>query len=669
MIEVFNLIAIAGAVFFPFLKVKQLAYAALTAISLQALLSIILAIQVFKSGPFEFFYEGSFITGPVPVRIDALSAWFIMTIAFAFFVGSWYGVEYLKKYRDQRGNLALHAIALLFVFTALVDICVVQNALIFLAIWEIMAVGSFIIVIFEHHKKETLKAGINYLIQSHVAVLFLMVGFIWVKVKSGAYDFAAMPEVAELNPTFALGAFALLSAGFAVKAGFLPFHTWLPLAHPAAPSHVSGIMSGVIIKIGIYGILRMILLIKADFTAIGYFIIVISVITALYGVMLAIVQHNLKRLLAYHSIENIGIIGVGIGLGCLGIGSNSGLLVLAGIGGAMLHVLNHSLFKSLLFYTSGNVYQSTHTMNVESLGGLIKKMPHSAWLFLAGSLAICALPPFNGFVSEYFIYNGLFRGLISGHFSFIVLMIFSILGLALIGGLALICFTKAFGVVFLGSPRTKLPDIQRERFWTVFPLYIVAAAMLFIGLFPFILSEPITQIANLYITGAEMQPVMETYMGSLSQIGWYSLLFLALTGGLLLIRRLIAARRPSQVDETWGCGFEGDARRAQYTASSFVRAYRKLAGPVLLIRKEKKSPAGLYPDAVEQTTHPYDITEYYLIDKPIRFFRWVLNRFVFLQNGNIRAYILYGFIFIVAVIALPAVISGIVELIRLLNNQ
>lgn len=669
LIEFFNLIAIAAAIIFPFLRVKRLGHAALIALSLQALLSIILAIRTLNTGSFEFFYEGSFITGSIPVRMDALSAWFVLVISFTFVVGSWYGVEYLKKYKEQRGNLTLHATAFLFAYTALIDICVVQNALIFLAIWEVMAISSFIIVIFEHYKKETLKAGFNYLIQSHVAVLFLTIGFIWVKIKTGSFDFAAIPEFTELDPAFGLGAFALLSAGFSVKAGFIPFHTWLPLAHPAAPAHVSGIMSGVIIKIGIYGILRMIALINADYTAIGYFIIVISVITALYGVMLAIVQHNLKRLLAYHSIENIGVIGIGIGLGCLGIGSNNNLLVLAGMGGAALHVLNHSLFKSLLFFTSGNVYQSAHTMNLESLGGLIKKMPHTAWLFLIGSLAICGLPPFNGFVSEFFIYNGLFSGLISGQFPFIVVMIFSILGLALIGGLALICFTKAFGVVFLGSARTRLPDIQKEKRAGIIPLYIIAAAILLIGLFPFMLSGTIMQVATLYMTGGESQPMAGMYLGSLSQIGWYSLLFIALTGALLLIRQTIASRRPSQIDDTWGCGFEGDTKKAQYTASSFVRTYRKLAGPILLIKKEKKNPNGLYPDEVEQTTHPYDIAEYYLIDKPIRFFRRLLNRFVFLQNGNIRSYILYGFIFIVAVIALPMLISGIAELIQLLNKQ
>ena len=188
--------------------------------------------------------------------------------------------------------------------------------------------------------------------------------------------------------------------------------------------------------------------------------------------MLAIVQHNLKRLLAYHSIENIGIIGMGIGLGCLGLGGDNQWLIIAGFGGALLHTLNHSLFKSLLFFSAGNVYQITHTMNIESLGGLIKKMPHSAYLFLIGSLAICGLPPFNGFVSEFFIYSGLFKGLASNQFMLTLSMLFSILALVLIGGLALICFTKAFGIVFLGTNRMEIEADNNIEKQIVFSLYM-----------------------------------------------------------------------------------------------------------------------------------------------------------------------------------------------------
>jgi formate hydrogenlyase subunit 3/multisubunit Na+/H+ antiporter MnhD subunit len=189
--------------------------------------------------------------------------------------------------------------------------------------------------------------------------------------------------------------FMCFFTGFAIKAGFVPFHTWLPYAHPVAPAHVSGMMSGVMIKLGIFGILRMLLLMNQNYLIIGYFILIISIISGIYGVILAIVQHNLKKLLAYHSIENIGIIGIGIGIGAIGVGEKNAYLAFAGFAGALLHTLNHSLFKSLLFYGSGTIYQAIHTLNIDSMGGLIKKMPKTAITFLIGALAICGLPPFK----------------------------------------------------------------------------------------------------------------------------------------------------------------------------------------------------------------------------------------------------------------------------------
>ena len=350
LVEIFNLLAIAAIVCIPFLKTKGRGILAMGVITLQVAIISTLAFSIFGNESVEYFYPGSFITGVIPIRIDYLSAWFILVISFTFFTGTWYGIQYMKKYVDQTDNLALHAAAFILLYTSLVDICLVQNSIVFLVIWEIMALTSFVVVIFEHYKSATLKAGINFLMQSHICILLLTIAFIWLKVKTGTYDFSAISSFTASQPQMTgLALFILFFTGFAIKAGFVPFHTWLPLAHPAAPAHISGIMSGVIIKIGIYGILRVLMLIKTDMIAVGYFILFVSVVTGVYGVMLAIVQHNLKKLLAYHSIENIGIIGIGIGLGSLGLGYNNQLLVVAGFGGTLLHVLNHSLFKSLLF--------------------------------------------------------------------------------------------------------------------------------------------------------------------------------------------------------------------------------------------------------------------------------------------------------------------------------
>ena len=357
LVELFNLLALAAIVSIPFLKTKGRGILVPSVITMQVTIASVVAFSVFANGLFEYYYQGSFVTGALPIRIDYLSAWFILVISFTFLTGSWYGVQYMSKYKEQKEDLALHAVAFILLFTALIDLCMIQNSIVLLLVWEIMALSSFVVIIFEYNKATTLKAGINFLIQSHVCILLLTIAFMWVKVKTGTYDFNAIGSFAASQPKIAgLALFILFFTGFAIKAGFVPFHTWLPLAHPAAPSHISGIMSGVIIKIGIYGLLRVLMLIKTDMITIGYFILFVSVITGLYGVMLAIVQHNLKKLLAYHSIENIGIIGIGIGVSILGIASGDKTLAILGMGGALLHCLNHALFKSLLFFSTGNNY-------------------------------------------------------------------------------------------------------------------------------------------------------------------------------------------------------------------------------------------------------------------------------------------------------------------------
>jgi len=671
-IEFFNLIGIIAIISFPFFKTKGRGLITLGVIIVQVIISSIVAFYVFANGPVSHTFTGSFITGPIPFRIDFLSAWFILVISFTFLTGAWYGLHYMKKYKDQTDNLALHMTAFILLYNSIIDICLVQNGLVLLVVWEIMALSSFIAVIFEHNKKETIKAGINFLIQSHVCILFLTMAFMWVKVKTGSFDFSAITAYTSAEPAITgIGLFLFFFFGFAIKAGFVPFHTWLPLAHPAAPAHISGIMSGVIIKIGIYGILRVLLLIKTDMVSLGYFILAVSVITGVYGVMLAIVQHNLKKLLAYHSIENIGIIGIGIGLGCLGLGYNSQILVVCGFGGALLHTLNHSLFKSLLFYCAGIVYQKTHTMDIEKMGGLLKHIPRTGYLFLIGSLAICGLPPFNGFVSEFFIYTGLFNGLQSNDFLFIMALLFAILGLVVIGGLALICFTKAFGIIFLGNSRDhEVRNFSKEKPMDFFPLYIVALGILIIGLLPVILAPALLKITQMYMSASviPVTPAYNSILGNLTSVGWYSLGFIALTALLYFLRHIITSRRAQTIEATWGCGYTGDASKMQYTASSFIRSYRKLAGSFLMIKKDKQEASGLYPEHINQETHPYDRVENWFIDKPLHLIRRFLNRFVFLQNGNIQAYILYGFIFIGLVILVPVIIEKLAVFFNFLNQ-
>ena len=279
--------------------------------------------------------------------------------------------------------------------------------------------------------------------------------------------------------------FLIFFAGFGIKAGFLGLHTWLPQAHPAAPSHISGVMSGVIVKMGIYGIFRIITFLKADYLILGEIIITLSLLTGLFGIMNAAVHRDFKKMLAYCTIENIGIIGIGIGLGLIGIAKGQSLLVFLGFGGALLHVLNHSLFKSLLFFSAGSVYRQTHTRDMDKLGGLIKTMPKTSMIFLTGAIAIGGIPPLNGFISEFLIYCGILKGINSDGIAQITLMILTLAGMSLIGGISIITFTKTFSTIFLGTPRQKLKHEPSEvSLLMLIPQYIIIAFMASIAFFP-----------------------------------------------------------------------------------------------------------------------------------------------------------------------------------------
>jgi formate hydrogenlyase subunit 3/multisubunit Na+/H+ antiporter MnhD subunit len=641
---------------------------ALAAVLVNAALSSYIAAGVLAGLPYEKVFYGGYVLGEIPVRIDALGAWFILVMNFTSVTGILYGRSYMKRYTHQPANLSIHYISYILIHFSMMGIYCVQNSLAFLCVWEMMAICSFLLVIFEHRKPETIRAGINYLVQSHIGIVFLTIGFIWVSSHTGSYDFTAIGDYsATISPSLRFLLFLSFFVPFAIKAGFVPFHTWLPYAHPAAPSHVSGIMSGVIIKLGIFGILKMLLLIRGNYLVMGNVILIVSVVSGIYGVMLATVQHNVKKLLAYHSIENIGIIGMGIGLGAIGLGLSNSWLAFAGFAGALLHTFNHSLFKSLLFYAAGSVYQATHTMEIERLGGLIKKMPQTAALFLVAALAICGLPPFNGFISEFLIYSGLFNGINSNHLPTTVLMISSIFGLVIIGGLAMLCFTKAFGIIFLGNERQPHHEpIKEADFFKLFPKYLVVIFIVAVGVVPqlfiTVLAKPVSLFTGGSVTNGGALLFSET-LQSVSLAVWG---FIVLVLVLIRLRKFLA--REISVQPTWGCGYVTPGAKMQYTANSFVRSYRKLAKPLLLLHKKESVISQVFPAPFHFHSQPYDKLEAFLIDIPLKRLRNFINKFRFLQNGSPRFYVLYGVIFIILVIMFPLAIDAVNYLIGLFRQ-
>ncbi len=665
------LFTVAAVLAVPFVPENKKGIITIAGVVLNAVFSSVLASQaLFNENIIMSFYGGP-VFKEIAIRIDPLSAWFILIMNFTVLTSIFYGTQYLKAYSQDSSKLTMHYVSFLLNHLAMIFIYIVQNTLAFLCFWEIMAVTAFVLVIFESHKMETLKAGINYLIQSHICILFIMLGFIWVNFKTGSFDFVAITQYSSsIQPALGFVLYMLFFIGFSFKAGFVPFHTWLPYAHPAAPAHVSGLMSGVIIKLGIYGIIRMLLLVQVNYVLVGTVILVISVISGIYGVMLAILQHNLKRLLAYHSIENIGIIGIGIGLGALGKGLGNHYLEFAGFAGALMHTLNHSLFKSLLFYAAGSVYQAAHILNVEKLGGVIKKMPQTAMLFLLASVAICGLPPFNGFISEFLIYSGLFNAInISNHLSFTVLIILSIFGLVLIGGLALFCFTKAFGVAFLGAARSKYPEeMQEPNKMMLLPKWAIAFFIVAIGLFPQLFVGGASRVVSLFSGETLNFQPSPYYLTIMQKVGFASWTIILLAMVLYYIRKKVTEKVISTSGPTWGCGYETASPKLQYTSGSFSRTYRNLVKPILRVVKHEERINSIVPGKANVETHVFDKVEYVIVDVPMRHLRGFIGRFKFLQNGSVQFYILYGVVFIFIVITIPFLIRAAYSLVDLFKQ-
>jgi hydrogenase-4 component B len=646
------LFPIAGMVLIPFLPYKARAKSGFVFVLLIAAITSVPAFRVLAGNGDTMLTTETKVFGNVSLHIDSLSSWFMLIINITCINGALYGIGYMKQYDAQPKNLSLHWIWFLLFQSSMLWVCIVQNGLLFLIVWELMSISSFLLVIFEHQNKSTLQAGINYLVQMHIGVLFLSAAFIWVYISEGSFEFSAIEKFFSSN--FNVWLFLLFFIGFGIKAGFIPLHSWLPEAHPAAPSHISGVMSGVIVKLGIYGIFRIVFLLKQDYMVLGEIIIIISLLTGLYGILNAAVHRDFKRMLAYCTIENIGIIGMGIGLGLIGMGGNNAVLIVLGFSGALLHVLNHSLFKSLLFFSVGSVYQQTHTRDMEKLGGLIRSMPQTAVLFLIGALAIGGLPPFNGFVSEFLLYNGFLKGITLTGIPVTTMMIISLAGLAFIGGISMVTFTKSFGTIFLGNPRTHLHEDPKEVTLIMrIPQYGIIALMLSVGLFPQFYFSVVNTIVEklIHVTFTEKALLTRSLISTISSIGKFSLLFIVLIVVVYIVRNYFSKKHIVSIGSTWGCGYPAPNTRMQYTGKSFSKSLGKLLGFVVMEKKKYQEIAidEIFPHPRKHSSHYNDFFEKVFINPVVDRLIYAMNYFRFIQNGRIQLYMLYGIFFIVLI--------------------
>jgi hydrogenase-4 component B len=571
--------------------------------------------------------------GRLRLGLDPLSAFFVLLIGLIGALAAIYGRSYLHGQDARRTALSWCWYNLLI--AAMLLVVMARNGFVFLTAWEVMSLTSFFLVMHDHEKEGVMRAGWIYLIATHLATAFLLIMFLLLA-DGHSLDFARFSAAGGTASLI----FVAALIGFGTKAGLMPLHIWLPEAHPVAPSHVSALMSGVMIKMGIYGLLRVTLFLGQPQPWWGWTLVALGAATGLLGVLFALVQPDLKRLLAYSSVENIGIIVLAMGLGLLGTAAGHPAMAAMGYFGALAHVLNHALFKSLLFLGAGAVLHATGTGRMDRLGGLMRRMPLTGAVFLVGSAAICALPPFNGFVSEFLIYAAAFSAVDAGQYVWCGLL--AVAGMALIGGLAAACFVKAFGIVFLGAGRSPAADRAHEALPAMRGVMLgLALACAAVGLSaPWIL-RGLAPVVNVLMPGHTHLAVMPQMQAMLTRVSWMALALIACTTLVYGIRFLLLRGRDVRHEVTWDCGYAAPTARMQYTGSSFVDPIAKMFAALLRTRTHLHSPRGPFPGEARLMTDTPDLFVRMLFEPALHRLRRLAVAFRNLQQGRIHQCILY----------------------------
>ncbi|MBI4473359.1 MAG: hydrogenase 4 subunit B [Acidobacteria bacterium] len=590
------------------------------------------------------------LAGGLALGLDRLSSFFLLIIGIGVFPATLYAMSYTRHYEGKQASLGF----MVNVFVpAMMLVVLARNVLTFLLFWEIMSVASYFLVVIESEQEETRRAGWLYLVMTHAGLACLLLGFLAVSQATGSFTMSEWPaQAAQMTAATRNAAFLIMAAGFLSKAGAIPFHVWLPRAHPAAPSHVSAMMSGVMIKLGVYGLIRL----GFDWLGPGpgwwgVLILIIGAVSALLGVLYALIDSDLKRLLAYSSVENVGIILFGVGAGLIFASYNLGSLVALALVAALYHSLNHAAFKGLLFLGAGAVVHATGTRNMEQMGGLLRRMPRTGALFLIGSLAIAAMPPFNGFISEWLTFQSLLLSFKVPEQIFNLVFALSIAALALTAGLAAACFVRVFGITFLALPRDKAGERAHEADLTIsVSMALFAIACFALGVAPFLVLGPLSDTMNEFI-GERADLAFD--WGSLAAANAFasiSPLWIALTLVLLMFAvwvglRAVGANFNSRYYETWGCGRALQTAAFQYTAAAFANPFKRVFA--FLYRPVAETEIEAHPESrffVKTITYRHDarsIIEESIYDPIGRFVRRVAERARTVQSGNVHTYIFY----------------------------
>jgi len=554
--------------------------------------------------------------GALHFRLNALGAFFLSWSLPMTLLGGIYAVGYLRKYFNSTRHMGVHFGLLNMISLSFVLVYTGEHAVTFLMGWEVAALSAWLLVIWDYTNQKVRFAGFNYLVSTHIGLIFLVAAFMILYAQTQSWYLDDWGAWMSQHPgTIRNTVFLLLLTSFGLKSAFFPFHSWLPRAHAAAPANVSALMSGVIHKAGLFALLHFLLIQGRPDAWMGWALLAFSITSAVIGGLYTVGQRDLKRLLGYSSTENVGIAGIGFGIGTLGLAWDVPNLAALGFAGGMLHILNHAFFKCQLFYAAGCVYQAKHGVDIERLGGLAKLMPITALSFLIGGIAISALPPFNGFASEFLIYSGLFTGDAISVWAKLLLAGVATL-LAFVGAVSALSITRAYGVIFMGKSRDDtLPDGVEPSGWMLAPLLIHTAGTVLLGLMPVLGLMLVAAPTRLFLHALPDVAAQQAMQGVHDVLGRVSLVSVAVVGLIVLtwaavwlLRR--GLRQPALASgPTWGCGYTAGSARVQYTGNSFSTEFAHRYTGVMTLLKRQKAPLGYFPEDAYVVTDCVDAVE------------------------------------------------------------
>ncbi|HEY3423046.1 MAG TPA: hydrogenase 4 subunit B [Methanocellaceae archaeon] len=625
--------------------------------AIASLLGMACALDVILGGSFTL---SLFATrfGTFSFYVDGLSAFFVFMISLLSLVVSVYSFGYVKQYEGEYSIGLMGFLYNMFILSMAL-VVTARNAVLFLILWEAMSLTSYALVVYENRNKDAVRSGFIYILMTHAGTAFIMLSFLLLASFTGSFDFGAFTGAGAAMP-YALksAVFLMLLVGFGTKAGIIPMHIWLPYAHPAAPSNISALMSGVMVKTAIYMLIRC----YFDFLGVtdtwwGLLILLVASVTAILGVLYALMETDIKRLLAYSTVENVGIILIALGVAMVfesyGLKDFAALALIA----ALFHALNHALFKGLLFMGAGAVLRATGTRNIEFLGGLVKRMPLTGAFFFVGALAISAIPPLNGFVSEWLIFQSLLLSSSFPEMAVKILIPVTVGMLALTGALAAACFVRAFGITFLATPRTERAENAVEAPRSMLAGMGMAAALCVLGgvlsIFIVPLIDKVTtpvigaSVASKLVYGLVLSPTIRSF-SSVSPLALAALLLVILPL-TYIASSLYGGRQKTRVSDTWDCGTPLNAK-TEYTGTAFSKPIAMIFSSIYRPRKIQNTTLTSSPYIKKDITYSDEIEpvyEKYLYDPVTRVAMNIAKRAGAIQTGSIQLYLAYIFVTLV----------------------